>query len=463
VKTVELLFGSQTIQLELPDSTDVLTMGEVTPLLDPADAVERALQDPIGCESLSSLAHRARTADSEARAVVVVSDHTRPVPYRGAGGILWPILRKLLNGGFAPSRILVLVATGTHPPLTETQLRRLLDPKVFEAGIPVENHDARDTDMLVSLGTTTGGMEVHVDRRYLQARLRVLTGLVESHFIAGASGGRKAICPGLVGEATTYRFHSAEVMASPQARDLNLEGNPCHELALEAARLAGAEFTVNVTLDKHYRMTGVFAGELEQAHLAAFDFLKSYVSVPFSGQYDLVITHGGAVSVNHYQAVKAALAALPAVKHRGTILVAAANTDANPVGSERYRSLLHLLTLIGPERFRRLLFSPDWTFIPEQWEVQAWAAVLEQVGAEGLVYYSPRLGRADCAVMPGEDGNRYLPEDARYTPDPDNVPVVVRGVSKEVRRRHQELQGTQSEPRTAFLADGPYGILVPGP
>jgi nickel-dependent lactate racemase len=461
MKTLTLPFGGELLKLELPEWVDVLGMRAVKPLANPAGAIERALEEPIGCESLSALARRVRAAEPDGRAVVVVSDHTRPVPYKGEQGVLWPIVRKLLEAGYAPSRILVLVATGTHPPLTEPQLRGLLDSRVFEAGIEIASHDARDANMLVSLGTTSGGMEVQVDRRYVEARLRVLTGLVESHFIAGVSGGRKAICPGLVGESTTYRLHSAEVMDSPQARDLNLDGNPCHELALAAARMAGAEFTVNVTLDKGYRMTGVFAGELEQAHLAAFEFLKDYVSVPFQGQYDLVITHGGAVGINHYQAVKAALAAQPAVKAGATILVVAANTEASPVGSERYRSLLHLLALIGAHAFRRLIFSPDWTFVPEQWEVQAWGWVLERVGEQGLVYYSPHLGPDDCAVLPGVDGNRHLPERDRYRPDPANVPVVVRRVLEEVQERHSKGGGENALPRAAFLADGPYGILTP--
>ncbi|MBN1836263.1 MAG: DUF2088 domain-containing protein [Spirochaetales bacterium] len=461
MRTVEILFGRDPLRLELPDTAEVLRMGRVAPLAHPAAAVERALEEPIGCDSLESLARRTLGAKPAARAVIVVSDHTRPVPYRGEGGILWPILRRLMDCGFEASRLLVLVATGTHAPLSEAQVRALLDPRVFAVGVPVESHDAADPAALVSLGATSSGMEVSVDRRYTQADLRILTGLVESHFVAGASGGRKSICPGLVGEATTYRFHSAEIMDCPAARDLELAGNPCHEMALEAARMVGADFMVNVTLDKEYRPTGVFAGELEQAHLAAFDFLKSYVSIPLEGRYDLVITHGGAVSVNHYQAVKAALAAERAVLPGGRILLVAANTDTNPVGSERYRSLLHLLTLIGPERFRRLLFSRDWTFVPEQWEVQAWAAVLQSVGVEGLVYYSPQLDKRECSVIPGVDGNRYLEEDRRYLPEMDNVQEVVRAVVEETRTRHAATHGAGNEPRIAFLADGPYGIPMP--
>jgi len=390
---------------------------------------------------------------------VVISDNTRPVPYRGEGGILWPVLRRLLDSGLPPGRILVLVATGTHAPLPERELARLLDPRVFEAGIQIRNHDARDPDELVALGRTSMGEEVFLNRRYREADLRILTGLVESHFIAGVSGGRKSICTGLIGERTTYRFHGPQMMAAEGARDLNLDGNPCHQEALEVARMAGADFIVNVTLDKSLRLTGVFAGELEKAHRAAFEHLAGYVRMPFDEPYDAVATHGGYVGINHYQAVKAALAALPAAAPGGRILVVAANTDADPVGSARYRSVLGLLAQIGAEAFRRLIFSPDWTFIPEQWEVQAWARVLERLGPEGLAYYSPQMTARDCSCLPGVDGNRFLPEQRRYGGDPANVQEVLDGFLREVNADCRRRLGR--EPRIAFLADGPYGILAP--
>jgi len=431
-------------------------MGEVRPLADPAGEVERALDQPLGAEPLPRLARRRLAADPQARAVVVVSDNTRPVPYRGEAGILWPVLRRLLEAGFPPLRILVLVATGTHRPLAEAELRRMLDPRVFEAGIPIVNHEASYRAGLQELGRTSQGEKVFINRRYLEAGLRILTGLVESHFVAGVSGGRKSICPGLIGEESTRHFHGAPMIAAPGARDLNLDGNPCHAEALEVARMAGVDFIVNVTLDKLFRPTGVFAGELEQAHRAAFEHLRGYVTVGFREPFDAVLTHAGFVGINHYQSVKAVLAALPAVRPGGRLLVLAANTDADPVGSQRYRSLLHLLTLVGAEAFRRLLFSPDWTFIPEQWEVQAWGRALEQLGPKGLVYYSPQMTERDCAILPGMDGNLLLRADRRHRPGSGGVQQVVDAFLAEVRT---EKPGR--EPRVAFLADGPYGILTP--
>jgi nickel-dependent lactate racemase len=458
VNKVHLSLGGGTLALELPYDAEVLTMGEAKALGSPAEAVEHSLNNPIDSPPLSSLIRDRLRHRPKSRAVVVVSDHTRPVPYRGEGGILWPIVRRLLEAGVDRRNLLVLVATGTHAPMTEEQLKSFLDSRVFELGIQVKNHDARDTSRLVSIGTTSSGNEIVIDRDYLEADIRILTGLVESHFIAGVSGGRKSICPGLVGEEMTHTFHSAEMLASEQARDMNLEGNPCHDQALEVARIAGADFIVNVTLDKNYRTTGVFSGNLETAHLRAYEFLKSYVSIPIESEYDIVVTHGGFVGINHYQTVKAGLAALPAIRKGGILIIVAANTDVDPIGSSRYRTLLHLLRLVGHERFVRLIFSPDWSFIPEQWEVQAWAKILARVGPDNLLYYSPQLTAEHYSFIPGSDANTYLPPHLRYSPKLENIPLAAAGA---VAAAVEEHQRAESRPcRLAVLADGPYGIVA---
>ncbi|MBN2358760.1 MAG: nickel-dependent lactate racemase [Deltaproteobacteria bacterium] len=452
-------FGPDTLDLTLDDGVDLLSMPSPEPIDDPAAAIEQALDSPIGAPPLDELIGAALARKAGAVAAVVISDHTRPVPYKGDQGILWPIIRRLQRGGFSADRIEVLVGTGTHQPLTDAQLRGMLDERVFSSGVRVINHDSRDPATLQRLGRTRRGSEVLMNRRYLAADLRILTGLVESHFIAGASGGRKAVCPGLIGEETTYVFHSARMMDDPGSRDLNLDGNPTHEESLEVAKMAGVDFIVNVTLDKMFRPTGVFAGDLEQAHLAAYKRLREYVAIPVKRQYDVILTHAGFVGINHYQSVKACLAALPALKKNGHLTLVAANTDTDPIGSLKYRAVLHLLKLIGPERLRKLIFSPDWTFVPEQWEVQAWARIFERIPESHFVYYSPWMPEKEYHVFPGVDGNIHLPAAKRWKPDTSTVQAVLDGALSAARK---ELAGRGvANPAVAFLYDGPYGILDP--
>ncbi len=154
--------------------------------------------------------------------MIVISENTRPVPYTGDRGILWPLVRTLLQEGLEGSDITVLVATGTHRALTDSEVENMLDTRVIESGAVVVNHDCRDQKHLQFLGKTKRGTHIYIDDRYLQSDIKVLTGLLESHFMAGASGGRKAICPGLIGEESTFIFHGAEMLSSPKSDDLVL-------------------------------------------------------------------------------------------------------------------------------------------------------------------------------------------------------------------------------------------------
>ena len=462
--SITIPFGTQPLDFSLPDDTEVLSMSAPTPISDAQPAIADAFDRPIGKPSLDAVI-RARIAEMSPRAgdagrrptaTIVTADHTRPVPYRGEQGILEPIIERLVAAGICHRDITVLVGTGTHHPLT-SEIEQMLDPRVLSSGVRVVSHDCRDPDQLRFIGTTARGTEVTLNRHYLDADIKITTSLVESHFLAGASGGRKAICPGIVGEKVTYSFHSARMVASPDSTHMKLDGNPTHEESFAIASMAPPDFTVNVTLDSEYRLTGVFAGELDAAHRAAVDRIREYAVIPVEEPYDIVLTHGAFVSINHYQAVKPALVALEALKAGGFLFLPAATTDDDPVGSLRYRTLLHLLRMIGPSAFSRLVMSDDWTFLPDQWEVQAWARVDDTVPRDRFYYYSPQTAEADYRILSGTDGNMLLPPERRYRNDPANVQVALDAFLS-LARRLLASEGIEI-PRICFLYDGPYGIV----
>lgn len=458
MQKVTLTLGAESLEFSLPDGADILSMKEAAPLPHPAEAIEDALRNPIGSPSLDEIIAAKLQQNPNSTAAIVISDNTRPVPYKGESGILWPIIDRLLSHGIPSNRILVLVANGTHRQLSRAELEAMLDPRVFRSEVQIINHDCRAEDDLVFLGTTRRGTETYVNKHYVQADIKILTGLVESHFMAGASGGRKSICPGLVGEKGTYIFHSAPILASPNARDLVLSGNPCHEEALEIAQMAGADFIVNVTLDHSFRVTGVYAGDLVKAHEKAVEKIKKDVAIPIDTEYDIVITHAGFVGINHYQAAKVGTCAIPVVKSTGKLVVIANTTDTDPVGSHLYKTVLHLLKLIGPERFNRLIQSPDWTFIPEQWQVQMWAKLFSKLPMENFIYYSPQFEAKDYEIIPGTDGNMFLPDDLKYRHSFQAGAHVIENVIKET---VAELKRNgQQEVRIAYMSDGPYGIPI---
>jgi len=426
-------------------------MGKAIPLSNPEEKIYMALDNPIDCPSLKKLAQQKLQHNPKAKAVVVISDDTRPVPYKGESGILFSVVGEMLKAGFQPPQIRLLVATGTHRAMTDEELRKIFDPRIFSLGLQIINHDCRDSSDLVSVGRTEIGGEIFLNRHYVESDLKILTGLVESHFMAGASGGRKSICPGLLAEDSTYILHSGPVLASPEATNLVLKGNPVHEEALRVARMAGCDMIVNVTLDSDYRLTGVFAGEMENTHLAAVKKLCDYVSIPFTEKYDLVLTHAGYVGVNHYQAAKAAVAAAPLIKEEGICLLAAHHTDPDPIGGPNYKKMMRMLGEKGGKKFIETILTPSWTFIPEQWEAQMWTRLFRKIPPENLLYCSLEISREAFSWLPETDARTLVPE----------VKSLQELVEKSLIQVVEKLRSSLGrEPRIAFLADGPYGIPV---
>jgi hypothetical protein len=295
-----------------------------------------------------------------------------------------------------------------------------------------------------------------VNRLFAGADLRIATGLVESHFMAGVSGGRKAVCPALVSRRTIERFHSVDFLDSPRATNLVLEGNPCHEESIEVARRVGVDFTVNAVLDRRLALLGVYAGELERAHEAAYRHVKDVVAVPVDREYDVVLTHGGYVGINHYQNAKAACNALPAVRKGGAVILVACERDSDPVGPATYRTLLHLLKLQGWQRYLDLLRSPAWRFTRDQWEPQMWGKVLAKIGEEGMIYCSSVLPRADAAIVPGRLGWEFADDD----PAAEGAERARRMAQGAIVATVLDDRWRGQRPSFAFVREGPYAIPV---
>ncbi|MGE4453670.1 MAG: nickel-dependent lactate racemase [Sphaerochaeta sp.] len=441
---------SQGKKLDLPDSTVVYSMQAPKALSNPKKAVADALANPIASDSFKSIAKKKLAANPNAKAVIVISDNTRPVPYKGEGNILVPLLEILLESGYAKENLTVLIATGTHRPMTNDEIEKIIDPWVFLQNIPIINHDCKEDENLTYLGKTERGSEVKINSLYVNADLKVLTGLVESHFMAGVSGGRKSVCPGLISEHGTFLFHGADLMGDPNSCDLLLDGNPVHEESLAFAKMAGVDFIINVTLDHAFKITGVFAGDLEQAHQKAYEMVKGYAKIPIKEEADIVITHAGFVGINHYQSAKAAFAAIGAMKENGYLISIANFTDKKDVvGSVMYKTVLSILALTSAKDLIGLLHSKDWPFMPDQWQVQKWASVFEKIPLDHYYYYAPQIVGENNDGLPGIDAST-LGESNDYS-------RVVANIIQEIKKREQ-----RDDLKIIYLNDGPYAIPYVG-
>jgi len=260
----------------------------------------------------------------------------------------------------------------------------------------------------------------------------------------------------LVSKETIEKFHSATFLDSPLATNLVLEGNPCHEESLEIATKAGVDFIINTVLNRRLELVEVFSGHLVQAHRKAVELLKRIVAISVDREFDIVLTHAGYVGINHYQAAKAAVNALPAVKQDGILVLSVCERDEDPIGPTTYKTLLHLLKLQGPDGYMATLLNPGWKFTKDQWEPQMWGKVLEKVGEAGLIYCSARLSRNAHQIVPGGMGWDYLPEDAAGG-DLEQARVMLQNALV-ASVHHPRWRGAR--PSVAFIAEGPYAVPV---
>jgi len=455
-KKVRVEFTGGPLLVSVPGDCVELTMKKAEVLKNPAKEIERALDKPMGSQNLGEIIKGKGKPAGELKVAITVSDITRPVPYRGKNGILSPLLKKLQAQGIRRRNILVVVGTGTHRASTGQEKVEMFGKEVVSA-YEIRDHNCEDKASLVYIGKTPTETVVFLNKDFYEADLKIATGLTESHFMAGASGGRKAICPGLVDERTIQKFHGPEFLESPLATNLVFEGNPCHEESLAVARAAGVDFAITVTLDKDMRLTGIFAGDLEKILQEAVSKIKSYVEIPVEEEFDIVLTHGGYVGRNHYQTAKAAVGALAAVKPKGVIIIAADNRDEEPIGGPEYKTLTHLLKLQGAEGYVDLLRSPAWKFTKDQWEPEVWGRVLRKVGEEGLIYCTSDIPEKTFAMLPGISGYEFLTPAGRKKA---RVKKVQEMVQNAVIYFYENLESRRVSPRMAFIREGPYAVPV---
>jgi len=377
---IELRYGKGTHRLDLDPDWDVTVIRKPDmPLLaDAAGAVGAALAAPVGAPPL---AEQARGAES---ACILVCDITRPVP----NGLFLPLLvRELLDAGVPASGITILVATGLHRPNEGDELAELVgDPWVMRT-VRVANHFARNDADHVDLGATARGTPVKLDRRFVEADVRIATGLVEPHFMAGYSGGRKVIAPGIAHKDTITTFHSARFMAHPRAANCVLEGNPLHEEQLEIMRMLGGALALNTVIDEHRRLSFVNFGEVVQSHLLAVEFIRRYAVVPVARKFSTVVTSaaGHPLDKTYYQTVKGMVAPIDILAPGGDLLIV--SECAEGMGSPEYVEAQRRLLGLGMDGFMADISAKRHADIDE-WQTQM---QLKPMRAGTVHLYSEKL------------------------------------------------------------------------
>ncbi|NLE45563.1 MAG: nickel-dependent lactate racemase [Chloroflexi bacterium] len=367
---VKLAYGKEGLWVELPDdNVTVVEPRYVEAIPDERSALTNALRHPMGSAALRELVGSDRTV------AVVFSDITRPTPN---DRILPPLLDELNH--VASEQITLINATGMHRSNTDVELRGMLGDAIVD-GYQIVQHDAWNEDEQVPLGHTSFGHEILVNRRYMDADVKILTGFIEPHFFAGFSGGPKAVLPGVAGALSIFHNHSGQMLDDPRASWGVTQGNPLWEEMLEVALRTKPAFLYNVTLNHERGITGVFAGDLRTAHAAGAAAVRETAMVPVDEPFDIVITSnsGYPLDLNLYQAVKGMSAASQIVREGGAIIVAAECWDGIPDHGE-YRNILRMAD--SPHGLLDVIRNQGFLMM-DQW--QAYIQALIQVRSEVYV------------------------------------------------------------------------------
>ena len=409
-RSADLLVGPGALRVVVPPPAhvDVLRKPAIAALDDPEAAVAAALERPLGTAPLRAVAKAA------ASACIVVCDVTRPVPN---GLLLRPIIARLQAAGVPLDAITVLIATGLHRPNLGDELRAVIADDWVLEHVRIVNHDARDAGHLVDLGVTpTRATPVAINRTFVDADIRIVTGLVEPHFMAGYSGGRKVVAPGVAGERTIRAFHADRFMADPLASTCNLARNPLHEEQLAILTMLGPVFAVNTVIDERRRLAFVNAGEVVASHDEAVAFARTCSEVVCPAPYDLIVTSaaGHPLDATYYQSVKAMVTPLEVLADGGDLVVVSSCSEG--LGSSDFRDAQRRLLTRGPSAFLDELRAKSLADVDE-WQTQM---MLRATRIGDVHLATDGLGEADVTltgVRPCHDVQRFVEAYVRQRPD----------------------------------------------
>ena len=320
---MDLKYGSTSFSLDLTPHrlADVIQPAAPVPSASPAEIISSAL-------------HTCRDAVSSFRAgekvVIVASDITRHT----GSEVYLPLLVDLLNRQGIPDRdIEILIALGIHRPQTAHEHARILGPLYGRIG--VRDHDCDDATGLVSIGRTSSGIDVRINRRAVEANRLILTGVIGFHYFAGFGGGRKSVLPGIASRQACMASHFSVLNPGPgcgknrQAVTGNLDNNPVHQAMTEACALAAPDFILNTVLAPDKRIIAAFAGHWREAHETGCRYYREHFSYPLREKADLVIVSSGGFprDINLIQAHKSMEYAAQALKDGGVMILLAECRD----------------------------------------------------------------------------------------------------------------------------------------
>ena len=360
--SVSLAYGRGRLSIEVPTTnTTVIEPAFIPGLIDERAAIRNAINVPLGSPPLRDIVKPGQSV------AISICDNTRPMPNQTVLPVLLEELSKTPG-----LEIIILVATGTHRAATTEELLEMVGDDIVN-NYELINHDAFDRTTLCQQSNAEPNLPVWLNRRWVEADVRITTGFVEPHFFAGFSGGPKMVAPGLAGFDTTMRLHDAGMIGAPNARWGVTVGNPIHDAIRQIAKQSGVHFSIDVAINRNREITSVHAGDLFMVHEIMCEIVKRTAMQSCNKPFDVVLTtnSGYPLDQNLYQAIKGISAAAQVVKDNGVILCAAECADGLP-SHGAFGDILS--SQPDPELLLKMINKPGHNR-HDQWQVQIQAQI----------------------------------------------------------------------------------------
>jgi len=421
MNTIKLDYGKNGLKVPLDSNwnVNIIKPKYQEPIKDPINEIRKAIRNPINSLSLKEIIQKKNKLN---RLCIVISDATRPVP---SNIILEALIKELNDYGIEDDKINILIATGLHRKTRTEEKERILGKNLI-GHYKVIDHIATDNDTLVNLGNISHNIPLIINKFYYESDLKILTGYVEPHFFFGFSGGRKSIVPGIAGEETILKNHSAKNIHSQFARFGIYKENPMHKNSMKISDQVGVDYMVNVCINEEHKITKIAAGDYIVGHEKLVEYQLKNVFEQINEPYDIVICGNGGypLDLNLYQAVKSMAIGEMAVKEGGTIISVNELSDGIGIGQDNFRDLI--FSGMKPDEIYNKVLKKK-IEVPDLWEIMVLARVL----MKAEIYVVSTLEKNDL----GNIGLKYA----------ENVDIAIR----------KALQKHGNKARILFLPNGP--------
>jgi nickel-dependent lactate racemase len=274
--------------------------------------------------------------------LVLIPDHTRTMPL--------PLLfRRLVETLHDARRLDFMVALGTHAPLDDTALCRLVGLTPEERAttyrhVGLFNHAWDNPAALQTIGSIAqaqvqafmgelwhpslgGDVPVRINRAALSCDHILIVGPTFPHEVIGFSGGAKYLFPGISGPEMINVTHWMGALITV-LDTIGIERTPMREMVHTAADFISTPVTLCALVVVNDGVAGMFIGPHQEAHHASAQLSAQRHIVWLDRPFQRVLSHAPAMYDELWTAAKAMYKLEPGIADGGEVIVHAPHLDA---------------------------------------------------------------------------------------------------------------------------------------